>query len=321
VNRPDLDEPVVSIIIPAFNADRYIERAVESVLGQTYRPLEVIVVDDGSTDMTRARIHRFRDPRLIYVYQDNAGQGSARNNGIRRSRGTYLAFLDADDQYLPSKIETEVEFLRQHPRYRIVYCNALHRFGHGRAGLYKRRLGHRSGHLLPELLRSSHINTNTVLVARTVLARCGGFVETRYYPEEWDLWLRIALSGFEFGYIDEDLVVVDVREGSNTTMEIQPILKRHALEMFERLLPAPVEIDGVTYSKDRTVKDLRLKLAGAYLANGQRREFLDAFRAATDRRFWGYPLGCLLMTVPRSVVGHAWRVRQQWWGSVSVGEQ
>jgi len=110
-----------------------------------------------------------------------------------------------------------------------VYCNALHVYADATNRFYKKKGHYRSGRILSGLLRSSYINPNTVLVSREVFDRCSGFVETRYYPEEWDLWLRIALAGFELGYLDEDLVPVEIRHASNTTMEIQPILKKNGI--------------------------------------------------------------------------------------------
>jgi len=303
--------PLVSIIIPTYNAEQFIGRALRSAVVQTYKNIEIIVVDDGSRDGTEGVVRSFDDRRIIYVYQNNRGQGNARNNGIKNCRGEYLTFLDADDLYAPQKVEREVDFLRNHKQYKIVYCNALHVYSKKPNVFYKKRGDYRSGHLLPELVRSSYINPNTVLVAREVFEKCGGFIETRYYPEEWDLWLRMSLAGFEFGYLDEDLVTVEIRGGSNTTMEIQPILKRHAIEMFEKLLPRPVEVDGMVCSADRIIKKLRLKLAMAYLANGRRREFMGAFAQALGRRSWAYLVGGMLMIVaPPTAVRELWKVNQ-----------
>jgi len=270
-----------------------------------------VLVDDGSTDSTARVVEEFRDGRIVYLYQENAGQGNARNHGLRVCKGEYVSFLDADDWYHPRKIEKQVAFLQAHLGYKVVYCNALHMYAGAPGRFYTRRHVHRSDLILPELLKSSYINPNTALMTRTVVEECSGFVETRYYPEEWDLWLRIALAGFAFGHIDEHLVTVEIRVDSNTTTEIQPILKRHAVEMFERLMPTPVRIDGAIYTKDRTVRDLRVKLALAYLANGRRREFLTTLVEALSNRAWAYALGGLLVATPRGVVRRCWRMYQR----------
>src|SRR6266446_27932 len=193
--------PLVSVIIPAYNAERYVGRALRSVVEQSYAGLEIILVDDGSQDGTAQVVEQFKDPRIVYLYQGNAGQGNARNHGLRVCKGEYVSFLDADDWYHPRKIERQVAFLQAHPGYKVVYCNALHTYAGAPDRLYKRRHAHASDLILPELLKSSYINPNTALIARTVVEACGGFVETRYYPEEWDLWLRMTLAGFAFGHI------------------------------------------------------------------------------------------------------------------------
>lgn len=301
---------LVSIIIPAYNAARFVGRALQSAVAQTYPNLEIIVVDDGSQDGTAKVVKGVKDSRVLYIYQDNAGQGNARNTALRRYRGEFVSFLDADDSYHPRKIERQLEFLKASPRYKVVYCNALHVYADAPNRFYKKKGHYRSGRILSELLRSSYINPNTVLVARDVFDRCSGFVETRYYPEEWDLWLRIALAGFEFGYLDEDLVTVEIRHASNTTMEIQPIVKRNAIMMFETLLPRPVEVDGMLCAKDGAVRSLQFKLAVALLANGRRREALTALTQALERRSLAYLVGGPLMMMPRAIVRLLWLANQ-----------
>ena len=303
--------PLVSVIIPAYNAERYIERALRSALEQTYQNLEIIIVDDGSQDETARIVQDLADSRVVYMHQGNAGQGNARNNALRGCRGDYVSFLDADDFYHPRKIERQLEYLKAHARYKIVYCNALHVYADAPDRFYRKKGHYRSGQILPELLRSSYINPNTVLASREVFERCGGFVETRYYPEEWDLWLRIALAGFEFGYLDEDLVTVEIREESNTTMTIQPILKTNAISMFETLLPRGVEVGGTLCTKDRAVRRLRFKLAVAYLANGRRRESLATLASSLGPRSIAYVVVGALMMMPRVLVRKLWLANQR----------
>src|SRR3989442_15962667 len=116
---------LVSVVIPAHNAERYISRAIGSVISQTYENLELIVVDDGSADKTADIIRSFEDRRVRYGYQKNRGQGRARNHGVKPSKGEDVAFLDADDVYVRRKIERQVGFGRSNPKYRPVYRNAF----------------------------------------------------------------------------------------------------------------------------------------------------------------------------------------------------
>jgi len=117
-----LSMPKVSVIIPVFNRQRFIGETIDSVLGQTYRDFELIVVDDGSTDDTAERIKPFGD-KLIYLYQPNSGQARARNLGYANSGGEYLAFLDSDDRWYPEMLETEVQALDQNPQVGVVYSD------------------------------------------------------------------------------------------------------------------------------------------------------------------------------------------------------
>lgn len=306
------DNPQVSVIIPVYNSQRFVRRALDSVLNQTYQNLEVVVIDDGSTDATAEVIQGLGDPRIVYLHQKNQGQGPARNNGIRRCTGEYVTFLDSDDYYLPEKIAREVEFLRSNREYQVVYCNALHFHSDRPAVLYKNKGQHPSGNILPVLLHTSLINLNTAMMERGVLEKSDLFNETRYFPEEWELWLKIALAGYSFGYLDEDLVFVEWREDSNTTFEIQPVLKQNTIEMIENLIPEPIEIDGRVYDPAEAVRQLKLKLAIAYLVNGQKREFFDTLREWSRGNMVVNASGGLLTLLHPNLLRRLWILNREW---------
>lgn len=119
--------PTVSIIIPTYNRAHLIERAIESVLHQTYQDFELIIIDDGSTDNTDDIINKFqkKDDRIIYLKHDrNKGGSAARNTGIKASRGEYIAFLDSDDEWLPEKLEKQMDFFESN-NYGFIYCNMI----------------------------------------------------------------------------------------------------------------------------------------------------------------------------------------------------
>jgi glycosyltransferase involved in cell wall biosynthesis len=116
------DEPLVSVVIPAYNAERFLAEAIESVLRQEHRPLEVVVVDDGSTDATSAVAARFEEVRC--VRQENLGQAAARNGGVELAQGELLAFLDADDVWLPHKLALQLEALGADPALEMVFGHA-----------------------------------------------------------------------------------------------------------------------------------------------------------------------------------------------------
>lgn len=269
----EIVKPLVSVIIPVYNSERYIERSLQSALRQTYNNLEIIVVDDGSKDSTAKVVQSMGDPRIVYIYQENRSQGPARNNAVAHAHGEFVTFLDSDDLYSSDKIEKELQFLLSNEKYDIVYCNALHFFTGKQDALYRNKGEHPSGNILKWLLSTSLINLNTVMMRTEVFRKVGGFNDKRYFPEEWELWLKCAIAGYRFGYMDENLVTVEWRRGSNTTMDIQPILKRNAMEMFERLFQKPIVIENVQYSAENTVKKLKFDLAIAYLVNKDKKSY------------------------------------------------
>ena len=117
------DSPAVSVVMPAFNSERWIATAIESVLAQTLSGWELIVINDGSTDDTETVMRRFDDPRIRVINQDNGGAGQARNVGFWNARGRYIALLDADDWYEPRHLERTTEFLDEHPECSLVGTN------------------------------------------------------------------------------------------------------------------------------------------------------------------------------------------------------
>src|SRR3954471_18427883 len=118
------DRPLISVVVIAHNCEDYVGHAVASVLGQTWQHLELIVVDDGSTDSTASVVHAHDNGRLRYVRQANRGPNAARNEGIRRARGEFVAFLDCDDWWAPTKLEKQIELVRSRPSVGLVYSLA-----------------------------------------------------------------------------------------------------------------------------------------------------------------------------------------------------
>lgn len=279
--------PLVSIVIPAFNADRFVGRAIKSGLAQTYANLEIIIVDDGSSDGTARVVRSFTDQRIRYLFQPNQGQGAARNRAIRMSAGKYVTFLDADDFYLPRKVERQVAFLERHEDCQVAFCPVVHFYSGHPNRLLGRRYTGGAHDILRDLLRTSLINPNALMIRGDILR--GGFLfrEERYYPEEWDLCLRLARAGYRFGYLDEAMVVVEIREGSNTAMALQSTLKRHALEMFERLFSEMSDGERRSLGADGVLRRSRIRLAMAYLVSE-------------------HPAG-----VVRALAAKAWRLRQR----------
>jgi len=251
--RDALPQDLVSVIIPAFNGAGHLLTALQSVAAQSYRPLELIVVDDGSTDPTASLVHRFADQarepgfQVRYLFQENGGPSKARNTGIRNACGRYLSFLDADDVWLPEKIGRQMALFAAAPALDLVFCDALvTRARDGVAGGFRtlRDKGLDSsffGHPylvlepLPKLLSTNYIPTSSVLAKRECFAAGCLFNEARRHVEDWELWLQLA-SRFSFGYLDEPLLrkVEDGSGLSSSTLK----MATSAIEVLEQFIKA-----------------------------------------------------------------------------------
>lgn len=184
--------PRVSVVIATYNGERYISDAVRSVLAQSLRDFELIVVDDGSTDGTGACVQAFSDPRLQYVRQANRGPSAARNNGIGRARGEWVAFLDCDDLWKPDKLTAQLARVAHDSSVGLVYSGAVTVDETGRElGVLRPIL---EGDALGALLLGNRItgSASSAMVRRDLLSAHGAWRDDLWYGEDWELWLRIA---------------------------------------------------------------------------------------------------------------------------------
>ena len=195
--------PLVSVVIPTYNRARLVQEAVASVLAQSYRPLELIVVDDGSTDATGTTLAG--RPEVRVLRQPHTGMpGQVRNAGTRLARGEYLAFLDSDDLWQPPKLERQVAAATAaggavwHTRERWVRS--------GRVLSQRSQRHRRRGDLFADSLRKCVIGPSTVLLRHAAFTRAGGFREDLEIAEDYELWLRLT-ARYPVGYLDQELVI------------------------------------------------------------------------------------------------------------------
>lgn len=182
--------PLVSVILPTYNRARTLERAVRSVLAQTQPDLELLVVDDGSTDHTSQVLAGIHDPRLHVIRQDNRGPAAARNAGIAAARGDWLAFQDSDDEWLPHKLAAQLAAARNAD---IGFVLSGYQVDHpGMARAIRPESALRRGNPIPDLLDGWPIITPTWLVRRTLVQQLGGFDERLHCFEDWDLVFRLS---------------------------------------------------------------------------------------------------------------------------------
>lgn len=212
--------PSVSAVIPAYNAADTIERALSSVYAQTYENIiEVIVVDDGSSDET-ADVVRSDYPDVMLIQQANAGPASSRNTGLARASGDYVAFLDADDEWLPAKVAEQVLVVSRHPGICVLLCQATVVDGAGREVAAGRST---SGTALVEqvcfrdLLEFDlpvHMSCSCFFCSRTQLVEVSGFEDGTFRTEDWELLLRTAGLGYTVALLDRVLYRYHIRETS-----------------------------------------------------------------------------------------------------------
>ena len=203
---------LVSIIMPAYNAEKYLADSIRSVLAQTYSNWQLIVVDDGSTDRTANIVREFadHDGRVRYIFQENGRLGKARNTGIANAVGSLIAFLDSDDLWIPNKLQMQLQALAENSA-DIVFSNA-YVFTDENPDNETETLQSSAGRLcgpvfFDSLIRQNQIPVLTVLLRKTTLDTVGLFEEAKPYHgcEDVDLWLRLAKAGFVFYGMPEAL--------------------------------------------------------------------------------------------------------------------
>ena len=195
--------PLFSVIIPVYNRPALLCRAIESVLAQTFRDYELIVVDDGSTDQTPSVARSY--PGVRCVRQQNRGVSAARNRGVAESSAPYLAFLDSDDAWLPGKLEAQYDFISREPSVRVHQTEEIW-VRRGRRVNPGERHRKPEGDIFVPSLALCLVSPSAVVIERTLFERMGGFDERLAACEDYDLWLRIALA-HRVGLLRRALVV------------------------------------------------------------------------------------------------------------------
>jgi glycosyltransferase involved in cell wall biosynthesis len=223
--------PKVSVIIPTYNRTRLLYSAIKSVLNQTFEDFEVIVVDDASADSTRQVVGKFKDRRIRYIrHKENKGGSAARNTGIKGSKGKFIAFLDDDDMWMPSKLEKQVDLISKNLEIGAVYT-----------GVYIINKSDKiiwcdfpllKGNIFPIILKKNYVGScSQVLVRKECFDRVGLFDESLSAGQDWDMWIRLA-KHYQFDYVNETLVLYRVHEKRIST---NPYAKLQAAKLlFEK---------------------------------------------------------------------------------------
>lgn len=263
-------QPQVSVVIPTYNCSAYLAEAVESVLAQTFRDFEVLVIDDGSTDDTAAVMRRYGPP-VRYIRQSNRGVAVARNHGIEQSRGRYVAFLDADDTWLPHKLERQLAALAEQPACRACY-SAFVNVSSDRRPLGVTRSERQGSALQDLLLRGNVIGTpSTVLCERSLTLAVGGFDPLLSLGADWDMWIRLG-AFTEFFYVDEPLVWYRLH-GTNMSRDAT-LLERDSLRVLQKGFAMPALPESIRQRRRVAFARNYMVLAGTYFHARRYRDFL-----------------------------------------------
>ncbi|MFC1782230.1 glycosyltransferase family 2 protein [Planctomycetota bacterium] len=283
----------VCVVIPAYNAEKYVGRAVESVLAQSRPADEIIVVDDGSTDGTSGAVKRF-GVKVKYIRQENIGASSARNTGIKASRSEWIAFLDADDEWLPEKLKVQVAHLRWNNH--LVWTNSDFFRDFGR---YEPRKQARDANMAEAILEGKeyfdsyflayqagfYACTPTMIIKKQALEEVGLFRVGQLRANDTDLWFRMAYRWPQIGYVSQPLVVVHLETPESITKRYDQFSVR--CELVERHLKLSAELGQLEQFRpcavqmlQRVIRDMVILRRGAETTAA-----LEQFDDLLDRRF------------------------------------
>lgn len=304
--------PLVSVIIPAYNAGKFISDALDSVYAQTYRPIEIIVVDDGSTDKTADVVKKYiaeatyqpksTDITAIYLHQKNSGPSAARNAGIRTAKGGYIAFLDADDLWLNNKLAKQMALFEKDSAMDIVFTDVkitrLRDSGVEEFTVFQEKklgadfFGHDYLVVDPllKLIKLNFMPTPSVVIKRKCFEEGNFFNEKTSYAEDWELWLKMSVN-CRFGYISD--VSVHVKEMGDGLSANKKEMTLSSIYVFDAFVSAKRQEIGQLKLRNsllsETIKD-EYKWMGYYLMKNRinklarsffKKSLMEAFDAKT----------------------------------------
>jgi glycosyltransferase involved in cell wall biosynthesis len=283
-SAPQVSTPVVSVVIPAYNVAPYISETLDSVFAQTFAGYEVIIVNDGSPDTKE--LERALEPylnRIVYLTQENRGAGAARNAGLRRARGEYVAFLDADDLWLPDYLSEQIKFIREGD-YDFVYADAL-LFGESPlAGRTFMQIAPSDGEVTFQSLINGRCNviTSGVVVRTRLTLEVGLFDEQLRNSQDFELWVRLVRNGVRAAYQRKVLLRYRYHENSLSGDALNQI--KRELRVLGKIESSydltPLEREEVSKAMAATEANLELETGKLHLAKGEFREARAAFSKA-----------------------------------------
>ena len=193
----------VSVIIPTFNRKSFLLNAIDSILAQTYTNIELIIIDDGSSDKTISKLKKYMSKIIVYR-QNNKGVSAARNKGIQLSKYDWVAFLDSDDTWNPKKIEKQKNYLIKNPKYKICHTDEIWIRNGIRVNPHNKHKKH-GGYIFDKCLDMCLISPSSVIIHKSIFKEVGLFEKNMFVCEDYDMWLRIS-ARFPILYLNEKLI-------------------------------------------------------------------------------------------------------------------
>jgi len=224
-------KPQISVVIPVYNREQTIRRAIDSVLAQELLPEEIIAVDDGSTDDTPQILNSYHT-KIQVVRQNNMGVSAARNKGVEFASGKWIAFLDSDDEWLPDKLQKQMSYLEQHPNTRILQTEERWIRNNMRVNPGKKYFK-KSGNIFKNCLKTCIVGPSTIICESALLAEMGGFDETLPVCEDYDLWLRIAAK-YPIPLIKQTLIIKYGGHPDQLSLST-PAMDRYRVQSLEKI--------------------------------------------------------------------------------------
>ena len=266
----------VSVIIPTYNRKNKVLQAIDSVLQQSVRPDEILVVDDGSTDGTAEQIEMLF-PDVILILQPTMGASSARNTGIGRARGEWIAFLDSDDRWMSMKLERQLLSLKKNPSYRICHTDEIW-IRRGRRVNPRKQHRKSGGDLFARSLGMCLISPSSVMIHNEIFKKCGLFDTSLPVCEDYDMWLRICVE-YPVLFIDEPLIVKTGGHADQLSRQYWG-MDRFRIQAMERLLKTH-HLD-----RDKRTKVLRMLLekVDIYMTGARKRHKADELSVLQRKR-------------------------------------
>jgi glycosyltransferase involved in cell wall biosynthesis len=274
LNNIHKNRPLVSIIIPTYNRNNILERAVKSVIGQTFQDFEILIIDDASTESPEKIVDSFNDDRINYIcHKFNKGGSAARNTGIRASKGNYIAFLDSDDEWLPEKLECQITNLEKLPASVGAHYSGLTVVS-SEGLVLGSRIPSDSGDVLPKLFTGNFVGPlSSVIVRRPALDHSGYFDEQLPSSQDWDLYIRIAQK-YHFSFTKKNLVRYHL---SNDSITKNVRSKAFGRRMIIKKYEDQMKLNPPAFSR-QVIKTGHYFCRAGLITNG-RKEFIRAMRA------------------------------------------